>query len=119
MESRNHESEHAAQAPALSHEPDEFEQFEDFGKALERWEGGLKSLKEGDVVHGRVLKILDKEVIVDIGYKSEGVIDIDEVRSPDGSLSVHVGDRIEVLLEKRVLRQGDLDRMLAVKATQG
>jgi small subunit ribosomal protein S1 len=85
----------------MSHDgPDEFEQFEDFGKALERWEGGLKSLKEGDVVHGRVLKILDKEVIVDIGYKSEGVIEIDEVRSPDGTLSVRVGDRIEVLLEK-------------------
>jgi small subunit ribosomal protein S1 len=104
MESRNHTSDDpaAAQAPALSHDagPDEFEQFEDFGKALERWEGGLKSLKEGDVVHGRVLKILDKEVIVDIGYKSEGVIDIDEVRSPDGGLSVRVGDRIEVLLEK-------------------
>jgi small subunit ribosomal protein S1 len=73
---------------------------EDFGKALAHWEGGLKPLKEGEVVHGRVLKILDKEVIVDIGYKSEGVIDIEEVRGIDGTLSVNVGDRIEVLLEK-------------------
>ncbi len=79
---------------------DEFDDNMDFGAALERWESGLKSLKEGDVVQGRVLRILDKEVIVDIGFKSEGVIDIDEVRGYDGQLTVKVGDRIEVLLEK-------------------
>jgi small subunit ribosomal protein S1 len=79
---------------------DEFEGFEDFGKALAHWESGLKSLKEGDVVTGRVIKILEKEVVVDIGYKSEGVIDIDEVRGYDGQLTVKEGDRVEVLLEK-------------------
>jgi small subunit ribosomal protein S1 len=76
------------------------EDSEDFSKALEAWEGGLKPLKEGEVVQGRIIKILDKEVIVDIGYKSEGVIDIDEVRGPDGVLTVKEGDRVEVLLEK-------------------
>ncbi len=86
----------ASGAPA----PPEAEETEDFGKAFEEWEGGLKPLKEGEVVQGRVLKILDKEVIVDIGYKSEGVVDIEEVRSADGTLSVKVGDRVEVLLEK-------------------
>jgi len=73
---------------------------EDFGKALDRWEAGLKSLKEGEVVTGKVLKILDKEVIVDIGFKSEGVIDVEEFRVPDGTLNVKVGDRVDVLLEK-------------------
>ena len=63
---------------------DAIEDAEDFGKALEAWESGFKSLKEGDVVHGRVLKILEKEVVVDIGFKSEGVIDINEVRGYDG-----------------------------------
>jgi len=63
-------------------------------------EANLKSLKEGEVVTGKVLKILDKEVIVDIGYKSEGVIDVEEFRQVDGSLGVAVGDRVDVLLEK-------------------
>ncbi len=81
-------------------EPESLDEIEDFGKAFAQWEGGLKPLKEGEVVHGRVIKILDKEVIVDVGYKSEGVIDIDEVRGPDGALTVQEGDRIEVLLEK-------------------
>jgi len=79
---------------------DAIEDAEDFGKALEAWESGFKSLKEGDVVTGRVLKILEKEVVVDIGFKSEGVIDIDEVKGYDGQLTVKVGDRIEVLLER-------------------
>src|SRR5215510_13113939 len=77
---------------------DAIEDAEDFGKALEAWESGFKSLKEGDVVSGRVLKILEKEVVVDIGFKSEGVIDINEVKGYDGALTVKVGDRIEVLL---------------------
>jgi small subunit ribosomal protein S1 len=76
------------------------EDAEDFSRALDQWEAGLKSLKEGDVVQGRVIKILDKEVIVDIGYKSEGVVDIDEFRGPDGAVTVKEGDRLEVLLEK-------------------
>jgi transcriptional accessory protein Tex/SPT6 len=85
-------------APAWAN--DAGEDVEDFSRALDQWEAGLKSLKEGDVVQGRVIKILDKEVIVDIGYKSEGVVDIDEFRAPDGSVTVKEGDRLEVLLEK-------------------
>jgi small subunit ribosomal protein S1 len=85
-------------APAWA--SDAGEDVEDFSRALDQWEAGLKSLKEGDVVQGRVIKILDKEVIVDIGYKSEGVVDLDEFRGPDGVVTVKEGDRLEVLLEK-------------------
>jgi small subunit ribosomal protein S1 len=76
------------------------EEIEDFGKALESWEADSKTVKEGDVVTGTVLKLLDKEVIVDVGYKSEGVIDIEEFRAVDGTLNVNAGDKVDVLLEK-------------------
>src|SRR6185295_17057481 len=76
------------------------EEIADFGAALLDWESGLKSIKEGEVVQGRVLKVLEKEVIVDIGYKSEGVIDASEFRGLDGVIRVSPGDRIDVLLEK-------------------
>jgi len=79
---------------------EDLEDLDDFGKVLERWEASSSTLKEGHLVRGRVLKILDKEVIVDIGYKSEGVIDIHEFRAPDGSLEIREGDRVEVLLER-------------------
>jgi small subunit ribosomal protein S1 len=74
----------------------EVEEIEDFGATLDQWESGLKTFKEGQVVEGRVLKVLEKEVIVDIGYKSEGVIDIEEFRSAE----VNPGDKVDVLLER-------------------
>jgi len=76
------------------------EEVTDFAAALANWESGLKAIKEGEVVEGRVLKVLEKEVIVDIGFKSEGIIALDEFRGVDGVLRVSPGDRIDVLLEK-------------------
>ncbi|HUD71056.1 MAG TPA: 30S ribosomal protein S1, partial [Dongiaceae bacterium] len=45
-------------------------------------------------------------VIVDVGYKSEGIIDLDEFTGVDGSPQVNVGDEIDVLLEKTENRDG-------------
>jgi small subunit ribosomal protein S1 len=87
-------------APEAQQTGIDVEEIEDFGQVLEQYESGLKALKEGEVAAGRVLKVLEKEVIVDIGYKSEGVIDINEFRGPDGTIQVAEGDRIDVLLEK-------------------
>ena len=78
----------------------EVEEVEDFGQALADFESGAKAIKEGSVVNGTVLKVLEKEVIVDIGYKSEGVIDIEEFRGVGRKIVVAVGDRVDVLLEK-------------------
>jgi small subunit ribosomal protein S1 len=90
----------ASAAPPSPETADDLETLDDFGQVLERWEAGASTLKEGHLVEGKVLKILEKEVIVDIGYKSEGVIDIQEFRSPGGALDIAEGDRVEVLLER-------------------
>ncbi|MCP3980012.1 MAG: 30S ribosomal protein S1 [bacterium] len=89
------DSDQAQQQPGIM-----VEEIEDFGQALASFEAGSKAVKEGDVVIGRVLKVLEKEVIVDVGYKSEGVIDIDEFRGVDGKIRVEAGDKVDVLLEK-------------------
>jgi small subunit ribosomal protein S1 len=57
----------------------------------------LRDFKEGSIVKGRVLEIRPREVLVDIGYKSEGVIPTSEF---DDINEVEVGDEVEVLLEK-------------------
>ena len=57
----------------------------------------LRDFKEGSIVKGRILEIRPREVLVDIGYKSEGVIPASEFDDMD---SVEVGDEVEVLLEK-------------------
>lgn len=55
----------------------------------------LRDFKEGSIVKGHILEIRNREILVDIGYKSEGVISLSEFDNPD---EVQVGDEIEVLL---------------------
>src|SRR5215213_4575704 len=57
----------------------------------------FREFKEGQIVKGRVLEIRPREVMVDIGYKSEGVIPAHEF---DDLESMEVGDEVEVLLER-------------------
>src|ERR1700749_2429783 len=57
----------------------------------------LRDFKEGSMVKGRILEIRPREVLVDIGYKSEGVIPSSEFDDID---QVEVGDEVEVLLER-------------------
>jgi small subunit ribosomal protein S1 len=55
----------------------------------------LRDFREGSIVKGRVLEIRNREVLVDIGYKSEGVIPLSEFDDID---DLQVGDEVEVLL---------------------
>ena len=73
------------------------------GQWLQLYEDSLKDLEEGEIVRGRVLKIDDKEVTVDVGFKSEGVIPVEEFPDLEG---VKVGDEIEVFLEKTENQDG-------------
>ena len=54
---------------------------------------------EGEVLQGHVLKVTQKEVIVDFGYKSEGLVPIAQFVQPDGSVHVHPGDTIDVVID--------------------
>ncbi len=67
------------------------------------YEETLRNFSEGAIVTGRVLDVRPSEVLVDIGYKSEGILPISEFKSPD---EVKPGDQIEVLLEKLEDDQG-------------
>ena len=60
------------------------------------YEDSVKSFNVDTIIPGTVVKVLGNEVVVDIGYKSEGVIPLDEF---EGAGSVDVGQQIEVLLE--------------------
>src|SRR6478672_3182644 len=60
---------------------------------------GARRFAEGEVMKGTVLKITDTDVIVDIGYKSEGVIPVAQFIDPHGHVTIKIGDVIDVLLE--------------------
>ena len=66
---------------------------------LEALQGDSRGLREEEVVRGVVVEIRGKDVIVDIGYKGSGTINIDEFNNPDGTVGVAAGDIVEVLVE--------------------
>ena len=65
-----------------------------------------EDVKEGDIVRGRVIQVAKDYVVVDIGYKSEGQVPIQEFPIVDGKPSIKEGDEIEVLLESRENENG-------------
>ena len=63
------------------------------------FEESIKSMQDGEVVQGKVLQITNDYVIIDVGYKSEGQIPIQEFYDSDNQFAVQVGDTIDVLIE--------------------
>ena len=70
---------------------------------LKMYEESLKELEEGEIVKGTILKVDEKEVLVDVGFKSEGIIAIEEFGEAE---SIRVGDQIDVFLEKMENQDG-------------
>src|SRR5882724_12728614 len=54
---------------------------------------------EGEILQGTVLKVNAKEVIVDFGYKSEGLVPIEQFLGPGGEVQVQPGDVIDVMID--------------------
>ena len=73
--------------------------------ALEQYQDSLEGIEEGKVVKGKILKITDKEVFVDVNFKSEGVLPRSEFKDVD---SFKIGDEIEVFLEQVEDSEGQL-----------
>ena len=59
-----------------------------------------KKMKEGEVTKGRILSIDDDHVQVDVGFKSEGFIDLWEFMDEQGNVLIKVGDEVDVLIEE-------------------
>jgi small subunit ribosomal protein S1 len=76
---------------------DESYSDEQYAEMLALYEGTLQSIAEGEIVKSTVLRVTDSHVILDVGFKSEGAIPLDEFKSGDG---VVAGDEVEVLLER-------------------
>lgn len=75
-------------------------------KELEEiYNGSLNDLTDNDVITGKVVRLTDKEAIVDINFKSEGVISLNEFRYNQG---LKVGDVVEVMVDKREDKSGQL-----------
>src|SRR5437764_9226430 len=81
------------------------------GRIVPNYDATLHPFKEGDVVTGHVVRIDNDEVLVDIGYKSEGVIPSSELsirKTVDPHEEVSLGDEVDAL----VLTKEDQDGRL-------
>jgi len=77
----------------------------EYNEMLGLYEDTLSDISEGEIVKGRILAINDKEVSVDIGFKSEGTIPVSEFDSLE---DLNVGEEIEVLLDNVEDKDGQM-----------
>ncbi|HEY4564842.1 MAG TPA: S1 RNA-binding domain-containing protein, partial [Thermoanaerobaculia bacterium] len=84
----------------LAMESEEERDAEEYRKLLELYDESMRNLTEGEIVTGRIIGVTSNAVIVDVGYKSEGLIPIEEFNDRGGDLSLRVGEDVDVLLEK-------------------
>lgn len=80
----------------------------DAGDFMEMYEESLRRIQEGEVVSGEIVQINKEFVVVDIGYKSEGQIPIQEFMDAEGNLTAKIGKQVEVLLERREDEDGKI-----------
>ncbi len=70
--------------------------YDEMLSLINQYEETLTDIQEGQILNGTVIEVRDNEVLLNIGFKSEGVINIDEF----GETQVQSGDTFEVFLEK-------------------
>ena len=79
---------------------------QEYARMLDLYDTSFRNLAEGEVVKGTVVKVTPTEVVVDVGFKSEGIIAIEEFIDENGHIAAQAGDVVDVLLERTEDREG-------------
>ncbi len=78
---------------------------EEYQRMLQLYEGTLQSIQEGEIVRSKVLRVTESHVILDVGFKSEGAVPVEEFKD---SQAIKPGDEVEVLLERLEDEEGSI-----------
>ncbi len=98
---------HSVQSEApFSTNPEEVDSSGPSAEMREIYEQSVRDIVEGDIVKGTILEVREDAVLVDIGYKSEGLISLREFRTPSGEITIKVGDVVDVYLEQKEDSEG-------------
>ena len=81
-------------------------QGESFAALFEATTTQADSMREGDIVSGTVVKVGKDAVVVDIGFKSEGVISLHQFIDAEGKVAAAPGDKVDVLIESKENEHG-------------
>ena len=98
-----------AQAPSkVSPDVSDDMSMADFGNILESFEAENAELAahEDNVLKGTVVKVVDKYLIVDVGFKSEGAVPLEQVTDRDGQVKFKAGDQIDVMVDRSESPEG-------------
>jgi len=76
------------------------EEAVDMGQFEDLFEKSIRTFQEGEILEGNVVRVDKEFVMIDVGYKSEGLVPIREFRDEEGEITVSAGDTVEVLLER-------------------
>ncbi|MBN2338728.1 MAG: 30S ribosomal protein S1 [Acidobacteria bacterium] len=71
-----------------------------FESLLAAYEGKTQTFSEGEVIRGKVIAVTGGGVIVDVGFKSEGIIPAEQFLNERGEVAVQTGDVVDVFLEQ-------------------
>src|SRR6476659_8425607 len=100
LQREKRDAQRAQLRPLINRRPELYDEddysSDEYDRMMELYNGTLASIDEGEIVKSRVLDIRDNMVVLDIGFKSEGTVPLEEFKDhPD----LKVGDEVEVLLE--------------------
>jgi small subunit ribosomal protein S1 len=76
---------------------------DEYDRMLSMYDDTLKNIEEGEIVRAKIVRVTDSAAILDLGFKSEGSVPLDEFRSPE---EVQPGQEVEVFLEKLEDQEG-------------
>ena len=105
------DTEGAAPPPTVSFGGDPTEETVDpveHARLQAMYDKSFRNISEGEVIQGTILKVSSSEVIVDVGYKSEGIINVAEFLDENGAVTVQSGDTVDVLLDRTEDRDGHI-----------
>ena len=110
VEAAGEAEEAAAPSPQLPGTDGDEEGMDEAERArlMALYASSFRNIAEGEVIKGTVLQVSESEVIVDVGYKSEGMISLSEFLDENGEAAVHPGDTVDVLLERTEDRDGHI-----------
>ena len=92
----------------------------DYENLLDKYQFNAKEIVPGKIIKGKVIKVTPTHALIDIGFKSEGIIPIEDFADAQDITEIHAGDNVEAIVERSDLKEGYLvlshKKAIALKA---
>jgi small subunit ribosomal protein S1 len=80
----------------------------DYENLLDQYQFNAKEIAPGKIIKGKIIRVTSNHALIDIGFKSEGIIPMEDFTNIKDKNEIHPGDNIEALVERSDLKEGYL-----------